>query len=325
MSDTGHPATVQVVTGLTGTDVGPFCAWLGRDLEDGLAVRVVRSNPDGPLDRRGAFTHVSRTGFEPGHLVAAPTGFGAQTGAQVGLAPVPLWCLPSAWQHPDTHLGVLFTGAVTRDLVFDVETLRGMGVDVRHRLTVQHTGIPAGYGGLLVPHPIDVAPLAEIARDSVLRGSAARPRRVLVEAGDGWTPTEALGALGLPPDSPHIDVLELWLVVNAEHAIAAAGLKGAATDYTTLLGAVTAAANAAVRHCGLPAGGRVRPSVRVALANVQAVLPGVAGHPALDTELWELVLDLAGLVAATTGVKLGAVSTGPDVDAPWLDLHAPSS
>jgi hypothetical protein len=329
MTSIQHPATVRAVTGPVGTDVGPFCAWLGADLDDGLAIRTVRSGRT-PADRRDAFAHVSPLPWAAGQLAPAPSGLGAQHPD----GGVPLWALPSAWHNPDTSLGVAYTGSATRDLTFDVATLDAMGCNPAHRITVQHTSLPRGREGLepvLVPAPIEIGNLAEIARDSVLRGSPERPRRVLIEAGDGQTLMEAFSTVGLAPWSPHIDVLDLWIVIDADRLIAQHGLSYDGSR-DRLADAVIATAGVVARDNGggLNRRGEWVPAPWLAIANVQALLPGLAGVTAeefatapadggpVSEALADQLSNLLIVIENRAQIAVGAISTGPGPRSPWI-------
>lgn len=287
--------TVAVVTGPDGHDVGPVAAWLGYGLRDGLAVRTVASTGS-HYDRRGAHCH------------ASPNPHGIP-----GERVVPLYALPSAWQNPDTNLGVAYTGVPNRDLAFDIQTLNDLGLNPAHRVTVQHH---SGYGiehfreTGAIPAPVEVGDLAAQARDSVLRG-ADGSRQVLVEAGDGQTFLDALHTLGLPPWSPHIHRLELWLVFDVAAVLGADGARRGLP--------LTEQLTAEVARQG---GGRgVRgAAVRLALRNAHTLIPGLAGLNGedFDDRLTdadaEALADLVNDAESATGTRVGLVTTGPGAD-----------
>lgn len=231
---TGHnPATLTVVTGQPGADLGPVAAYLGRNLRDGLAIRVVDS------DARSETKHTSPDPTRPGEAVA-------------------LSVLPSAWQNPDTNLGVVYTGWVDSGLRDDLEALDRLGLNPAHRLTVQHHGVPRGETGgptVWVPMPVEIGNLAEHARDSVLRGSAESSRSVLIEAGDGLNILQALSALGLAPWGPHIEHLDFWMVFDADR---------------------TADPVAEARRLVTLNGGPI-PHMNLAIVNAQEYIPRLAG------------------------------------------------
>jgi len=306
---TTNPATVIAVTGPAGHDIGPAAAWLGRNLGDGLAVRIVPSSD-------GLTPHTSPNPYP----VADPPDSGS----------VVLWCLPSAWQHPDTNLGVVYTGAPTGDLRIDLNTLRDLGVDAGHRVTVQHGGFATRDGepiGHPLPAPVEVGNLAEIARDSVLRG-AGRHRTVLLEAGDGQTFLDAFHAFGLAPWNTHIDVLELWVVIDVAQCEANVGGLGAAVAAQIEVARQGGGHN---RHGARPA------SMYLALRNVHTLVPELAGlnsarfarDPEDGGEVSEAVADRVGamltVIEHRAGARVHALSTGPAAGGgpeQWIDLNA---
>lgn len=188
-----NPATVTIVTGPPGADIGPAVADTAQriGLGDGMAIRIVISGHD-PIDRSGTTLHTTRHPDLNSRL------------------PIPLWALPSAWHNPDTNLGVIYTGRCTRDVLFDVDTLDSVGPDVTHRLTVQHHGVPDTTGAY-IRHPIETGNVGKAARDSVLR--AAGNRNVLIEAGNGMSFAEALKTVWPDvTDHQYIDVIDrIWV------------------------------------------------------------------------------------------------------------------
>lgn len=298
--------TVTVITGPPGVDIGPAVAHIGRNLGDGLAVRTVRSEPELAnglaFSRRGSHDH---TGPVPGYF----GGTLAEGYREHGL---PLWNVPSCWQNPDTNLGVAYTGAVTRDLAFDCHTLEEIGCDVKHRLTVQYRAVTRA-GALSVPPPIEVGDLGTAARDSVLRGADGGSRHVLVEAGDGQTFIDAMQAVGLAPNSPHIERLDRWLVVNAPLPDTD-GRKFVHDIGQELI------VNGGGRHA---ADGTPQPArgVQLAVLGLHRLFPQVTG---LDTpdglagerEAVAWLLDVSG----ATGARVTLISTADGPAGPWLDL-----
>lgn len=299
-----NPATLTVVTGSAGTDLGPVAAYLGRDLGDGLAVRTVVSE---------------RTDVATPHSSPNPHPYGP---GGLALPPVVhLDVLPSAWQDPHTNLGVVYTGAIDSTLRNDVYSMAQLGLDPSHRLTVQHQGVPRGVVGTFVPVPIEVGDVGQQARDAVLRGAAGGSRHVLVEAGDGQTFLDALHTLGLPPWSPHIDELALWLVLDAARLVSgASGL----IDISGMAAAAVAAQGGGTN------GRRERmPVLHLALLNAQILVPALAGvdsaafniTPAEGGTVGEDVADAVGAaifaIEQRAGASVGLLGTGPGA---FIDL-----
>lgn len=193
-----NPATVTVVTGPLGVDIGPAAAWLARSLGDGLAVRTVQP---GTLRRR-----------------TSPVPPNMRSLRNLTVDTVDLHAVPSAWQNPDTNLGVA-VGTIGRSVAGYVDTLDGirddllnferLGLNPAYRLTVQGVS-PAHH----IWPGVEYGDLATIARDSVLRASAGGSRHVLIEAGDGQTFLDAVNTVGLQPWAC-IDHLDLQFVVDA--------------------------------------------------------------------------------------------------------------
>lgn len=288
-----NPATVTVVTGPDGHDIGPAVAHLGRNLGDGLTVRI-----------------------EPRATHTSPVP-GAWT--------VQLDVLPSAWQNPDTNLGVIrrprrgdpfnWHDAIRGDL----RQLDQLGLHPGHRLTIE------GLDGLRCPpgcEPCEPGGLAVAARDSVLRG--AGPRQVLLEAGDGQTFLDAMATLGLPPWSPHIERLELWLVIDVtwlavtpDHGTVAESVATLVADEVTRQGSVPTAVD------------RVT-SLRLALLGFDDLLPELAGVDtaglardpadggAVTHEVGDRLGGLLILIEDRAGAPVSLLGTGPgcfiDVD-----------
>lgn len=175
---------LSVITGPRGVDIGHAVATIGRRIDDGLAVRVVDSDRDA--------SH--RTSPDPFH--------GPDTKVRLAY-------LPSAWQDPQTNLGVVFTGR-PQPLADDIHTMASLGLNPSHRLTVQSLGPPHLGRGYVYPLPIEVGNVGVHARDAVLRAGG----HVLIEAGDGMTHLEALASLGLAPWAPWIGMMDLWTVFD---------------------------------------------------------------------------------------------------------------
>jgi hypothetical protein len=190
--------TVTIVTGPVGVDVGAVAARLGQGLGDGLAIRTIA---DGPSDR----LHTSPNPHYASHIPGQ-----ADSGGYPGGPTVELAVLPSAWQNPDTNLGVAWVGPPS-GLYGDLQELDRLGLHPGHRITVQYSGGGNVNHGHRIPAPVEVGDLAVQARDSVLRTGG----RVLVEAGDGQTAQDALHTVGLPPWSAHIGRLDIWIVLDA--------------------------------------------------------------------------------------------------------------
>jgi hypothetical protein len=329
-------ATVSVVTADQGPDIGPFCAWLGRDLRDGLTVRAV---DPGRLRR-----HAS-----PGRWLGAPAD------AHLPTAPDQhLLVLPSAWQNPDTNLGVAYAPRIvadflnTHDALFnDLYTLGLHGVSPNHRLTVQGAPLKAVLPWGLPPG-VEAGDLAAQARDSVLRGSPVGARHVLIEAGDGMTHLNALAAVGLSPWTAAIDVLDLWIVIDASRLytggqpgnlwyppVAQPDRNQITRVATTLGGAAQPfiASNGGGRH---PHGGFLHSAptrMWLAVQNAQAVVPALDGITEADvnavgsepTRLTDQAdRDLVALLNTLEDVaqcEVGAISTTSGISAPWIDFR----
>lgn len=239
-------ATVTVVTGPAGVDIGPVAAHLGRDLSDGLAIRTVDSN-------RAEQPHSS-----PNPYRTDPAGTELPD-------TVRLTTLPSAWQHPDTNLGVAWTGYPDTGLVHDIAELDALGLHPGHRVTVQHR---SNYrSGAPIPEPVEVGDLAAHARDSVLRAPGGG--HVLIEAGDGQTFLDAFHTVGLPPWSAHIDALDLWLVVDAGQPFDE--LVAAVNALLAVNGGATVTIDAALH---------------LAVTGIHAVVPGLVGCTEVDDGVW---------------------------------------
>lgn len=215
------PSQLIVVTGPEGVDIGRAVAEIGSRVDDGFAVRVVDSTRDS----------VAHTSPDPYHRVLTADPAVAQGPAQPGA--VRLRCLPSAWQDPQTNLGVVFTRAAL-PLGDDIYTLAALGLDPSHRVTVDTRG---GHliRGFTYPLPIEPGNVGVQVRDAVLRAGGS----AIVEAGDGMSHLEALAALRLAPWSPWIDELHLWTVFDVAAPGAGLDAEGVAAwvvDHLTRLG-----------------------------------------------------------------------------------------
>jgi hypothetical protein len=295
------PSRLTVITGPPGVDIGPATGFLGRGLDDGLAVRVVRSGRHGLIDQ-------PHTSPDPFHRIHGAPGhtFGA-------VGAVRLSVLPSAWQDPQTNLGVMFDGAPVRNLKDDIEILDALGLNPAHRLTV---GSMAG-SVAWVEHPAEVGNVGVQARDAVLRAGG----RVLVEAGDGQTFLQALATVGIPPWANWIGHLDRWIVLDA--AIRA-GIPDTADLADYLPGAIQHTVEqldgSSSTYGQYQSGtGPDGPTLRVALMNAQHLIPGIAGHdyntatdvgdPIDDAPARQLAL-LLDAVAERTGVEIHLIGTG---------------
>jgi hypothetical protein len=320
------PATLTVVTGPPGADIGPFTAWLGRDLADGLAIRTVDT-------AHGA----QRVGYG---LHTSPPGVPVRdrsTGDQIRA--LALSAVPSAHQDPQTNLGVAFSGQIDRRLAHDLEGLDAFWLAPHHRLTVQPGRAVRGISPTaeLVPPPVEVGDLAVQARDAVLRGSPDGSRHVLIEAGEGQTLLDALHTVGLSPWAPYVEHLDLWVMVDAARPCGPSGrIDPADADPGRLADLLGEWAGYWVAANG---GGLARqgyaPAMWLAVRNIQAVLPdlsGVTDAEFSDTDgepsSWRVSEPMAAqleilLIALERRAQcaLGAVGTGPEADAPWLDLR----
>lgn len=311
--------TVIAVTGPAVHDIGPAAAHLGRNLGDGLAVRIV------PDNRHTLAPHTS------------PNPYAGQVVAGVGTHPavVELECLPSAWQDPHTSLGIVYAtggrdggGEPGDELPSDLAALDRLGLHPGHRVTVDAPGLRYR---AQVPPPVEVVSephgLAVIARDSVLRG-AGEHRTVLLEAGDGMPFLDAFHAFGLPPWSTHIGLLELWVALDVARI-------------RQLVGGLVAAlraehvANAARVEVARQGGGHNRDgaqlaSMFIALRNIQLIIPELAGvgaarfndTAAVSEEIVDRLATFTTVVERRAGALVGAVSTGPDGSGreQWINL-----
>lgn len=308
--------TVIAVTGPAGHDIGPTAAHLGRNLGDGLAVRIV------PHDRHTLAPHTS------------PNPYAGQVVAGVGAHPavVGLECLPSAWQDPHTNLGVVYAtggrdggGEPGDELPNDLATLDRLGLNPAHRVTVDAPGLRYA---AQVPPPVEVTEeprgLAVIARDSVLRG-AGEHRTVLLEAGDGMPFLDAFHAFGLPPWSTHIGLLELWVALD----VARVGGQYPGGMMASRL-ADTARVEVARQGGGHNRDGNQLPSMFVALRNLQLIIPELAGigtarfndTTVVSEEIVDRLATFTNVVELRAGALVGAVSTGPDGSGheQWINL-----
>jgi hypothetical protein len=310
---------LTVVTGPERVDVGPVAAHLGRNLGDGLAVRIARTERVRNREHTSPDPHHRHT-LDP----ATCNGTGGDT---CSMNDVGLWVLPSAWQNPDTNLGVAFDGEKpSRDLAFDLDTLGKLGISLAHRVTVHRAGAaPSGWRApdSVVPHPVEFGDLAVHARDSIWRGADdAASRQVLIEAGDGRTFLSALDAVGIPPWSPHIDRLDLWIVVDC--AQAGQILDHGDGDGDGLMRSVPELVVQAVETSGGAVGSWRHPAVtlRCALINVHTLIPGIAGVTGdlsgpfperyLDPDGADAhrLYDMVGAIEEQAGVQAQIVGTG---------------
>jgi hypothetical protein len=278
---------LTVVTGPPGVDIGPATAKLAAAirLDDGLAVRVVRTGRYGPIDQ----PHASP---DPHHRQEARPG---------SIGAVLLDVLPSAWQDPQTNLAVVFDGAPVTNLADDMRVLNALGLNPAHRLTVQ-----SNIGSVAwVPPPVEVGDVGVHARDAVLRAGG----RVLIEAGDGQTLLEALATVGIPPWAEWIDHLDRWIVLDVRHGMTA-------DDVAAAVGAAVNefdGSSGAYGNTGQP------PTLRVALMNTQFVIPGLAGHDynvatdegdALDQDTAGALVSLLDAILERSGVEVHLIGTG---------------
>lgn len=187
---------LTVITGPAGVDLGAAVAYIGRDVADGMAVRVVDTTRDS----------VAHTSPDPFHRRRDPAV--DHPGNRWITGRVRLRYLPSAWQDPQTNLAVVFTSRA-RPLANDIYTMASLGLNPSHRLTVQAPHLLKR--GFEYPLPVEPGDVGVQARDSVLRTGG----HVVVEAGDGMTHIEALAALRLPPWASWIGALDLWTVLEA--------------------------------------------------------------------------------------------------------------
>lgn len=201
---------LTVVTGPEGVDIGRTVAAVGHHIDDGLAVRVI--DTDRPYTGRERAAHTSPDPYHGHHHSAVGGCAGDGTTDTCVIGRVRLRYLPSAWQNPDTNLGVVFTGPA-RPLADDIHTMASLGLDPSHRLTVQARGplSPA----FTYPAPIEVGDVGAHARDAVLRAGG----HVLIEAGDGMPHLDAIAALRLPPWAPWVGRIELWTVFDVRRMI----------------------------------------------------------------------------------------------------------
>lgn len=288
------PSRLTVITGPPGVDIGPVAAHLGRNLDDGLAVRVV--TPD-------TTPHTSPDPHHRQQGMGGPASIGA----------VRLDCLPSAWQDPQTNLGVIWSGAPDLGLKEDLHVMDALGLNPGHRVTVQHGDHVRARGAILPP--IEYGDLGVIARDAVLRAGG----RVQVEAGDGQTFLSALATVGIPPWASWIGHLDRWIALDA----ADMNLPFVATPegVDILVHCVQRAVNdldgsSGAYHNGQYLGGC---TLRVAVLNAQILVPGVAAHDYNvrtgegDTLAEGTGTNLANLldaVADKTGVEIHLIGTG---------------
>lgn len=273
--------TVTIVTGPIGVDVGPVAARLGQGLRDGLAIRTIAA---------GGSTQASSP--LPYDAIHTPTGRRVQPNR------VLLYTLPSAWQNPDTNLGIAYEVQNSPLLGnVDLPRLDLLGLHPGHRVTVQSPTRST----IHVPPPVEVGNLAEAARDSVLRTGG----RVLIQAGDGQTAQDALQIVGLPPWSAHIRRLDIWIVLDAQLALdRTAGLNEAAAHAR---GHLLNTAAAEVRRNGGPfADPDETGAVNLWLAVTNAhTLPGLEGLAGFDSVVGDDELERQLEHGSATAVALG--------------------
>jgi hypothetical protein len=285
---------LTVVTGPPGVDIGPAVAKLGTGLDDGFAVRVVRSDaPDTP-----------HTSPDPFHARPVADDRVAQGPSRIGA--VRLSVLPSAWQDPQTNLGVVWTGELDLGLTEDLHTLESLGLNPAHRVTVQLGGqLRQQPWRVSIPAPVEVGNVGVQARDAVLRAGG----RVLVEAGDGQTFLQALATVGIAPWAKWIDHLDRWIVLDVLDGMTA-------RDVVTIVGA---AVDEFDGSSGAYSGIGSMSTLRVALMRAQHLIPGLAGRdynvaadsgdaPYMDDGL--ALADLLDVVADRTGVEVHLLGTG---------------
>jgi hypothetical protein len=291
---------LTVVTGPPGVDIGPVAARLGRGLDDGFAIRVVRSDADS----------APHTSPDPHHRHVGDPRI-AQAPGSIGA--VRLSVLPSAWQDPQTNLGVVWTGVPDLGLVEDIRTLDALGLNPAHRVTVQH-GNPWRRWPLSIPEPVEVGNVGVQARDAVLRAGG----RVLVEAGDGQTFLQALTTVGIPPWASWIGHLDRWIVIDA-----ADGSDDLVGDPATLAAVLPGAVQRHVEQLdgssGAYGGIGGMPTLKVALMNAQLLIPGIAAHDynvatsdgdEPSEEARAALCTLLDAVADRTGVEVHLIGTG---------------
>lgn len=285
---------LTVVTGPPGVDIGPAVAKLGAGLDDGMAVRVVRSN---------VTRDTPHTSPDPYHREEARPG---------SIGAVRLSVLPSAWQDPQTNLGVVYDAQPDYGLTEDVETLATLGLNPSHRLTVQ-----SNIESIIhVRPPIEAGNVGVQARDAVLRAGG----RVLIEAGDGQTFLQALATVGISPWADWIGHLDRWIVLDM---LDEAERHGARTGNLTrdLPGIVSQAVDeldgsSGAYHSGQHLGGV---TLRVALMNAQLAIPGLAGHDynvatgegdIIGEEAVDQLVKLLDTIADRTDVEVHFLGTG---------------
>lgn len=289
------PSRLTVITGPEGVDIGPVAAHLGRHLDDGLAIRVIN------------YSAMSHTSPDPYHGQTGSTRFDERP---LTVGAVRLRVLPSAWQDPQTNLGVVYDGPANEDLTEDLHTMDALGLNPAHRVTVQHR--PDGVSPMSILDPVEVGNLGIIARDSVLRAGG----RVQIEAGDGRTLLSALATVGIPPWAEWIDHLDRWIVLDGmDMTFANTALKG--------VDALTASVRHAVDQLDGSSGaygmqGDTQ-TLRVALLNAQMLIPGIAAHDynartdegdTLTDEDGETLAQMLDRVTDTTGVEIHLIGTG---------------
>ena len=282
---------LTIITGPVGVDIGPVAALLGRQLADGLAIRVVHS------DVKELTPHTSP---DPFHRI---TGDATHHAGAVRLE-----VLPSAWQDPDTNLGVCYTGHADEGLTEDLHTMDALGLNPAHRVTVQHR--PAGVSPMSILDPVDIGNLGVIARDSVLRTGG----RVQIEAGDGQTFLSALSVVGIPPWADWIGHLDRWIVLDANTHNDTAGTLIAIRDAVNDLDG-----SSGTYSNPHPLAEQGRDTLRIALFNGQVLIPGLAGcdynvatdkGDTLPGDIVDQFVALLDRIASATGVEAHLIGTG---------------
>ena len=311
---------LAVITGPAGVDIGPAAAYLGRDLGDGLAVRTVVSHALGNLATYHPLHGSPIPDYVPAHLHALDEhGEPVHTGIAPGR--IELYNLPSAWQHPDTNLGVAYSGLAGYHLTVDLDRLDQLGMHPAHRVTVQRrdtdpTIFKPDLGN--IPEPVELGDLAAHARDSVLRAGG----RVLIEAGDGQTFADALHIVGIPPWASYIRQLDLYVVVDAAAVlsgspIAAPAAGGIDPAHTA---ALVAAVGQEVRRNGGPVVDEAPLSMPTVIMGLDRLIPGLRGiygridddTPTIDMADRETLGSLLDVIDAQYGTWALLLGTGID-------------
>lgn len=302
---------LTVITGPRGADIGPVAAKLGRGLDDGFAIRVVRSNVTGDTP------HTSPDPFHR-HTLDEATGCRGTGDDPCSMNFVKLSVLPSAWQDPQTNLGVVYDAQPDTGLEGDVHTLDALGLNPAHRVTVQCADRHRLDSS--IPAPVEVGNVGVQARDAVLRAGG----RVQIEAGDGQTFLQALATVGLPPWASWIGHLDRWIVLDVD--LMSVNLRGTPQEHgTTVSGVVQRVVeqldgSSGAYHNGQYLGGV---TLRVALMNAQLLIPGIAAHDynvatgegdiigeGTEGEAVGALTKLLDAVTDKTGVEIHLMGTG---------------